>query len=55
MLVACLPQMGLVEELITHNLVLKKDKGIPRGVGASSAENGNWFVVLWEDHGGEVL
>lgn len=38
--------MGLLEGLMTHNLFLKKDMGIPRRVGVCSAESGgrSWFV-----------
>lgn len=52
-LLACLPEMGLVEGLMTHNLFLKKGTRIPRGVGTSSAESGKKSQFgMWEDHMG---
>lgn len=45
--------MGLLEGLMAHNLFLKKDVGISRGVGVCSAESGkrSWFV--WDVGGSD--
>ena len=40
--------MGLIEGLMTHNLFLKKDRRIPRGVGVCSAESGKKSQFVWD-------
>lgn len=47
-MVACLPQMDLIEGIMTHNLFLKNHLRIPRGVGVCSAEHGKKSRFVWD-------